>query len=504
MSAYVNGSGISYAAYLQAKSFADDLRWDISETNLNLIATKDVLEKQGLTLESGFSDLSQRLETVDETLDEGFRTIGTGLRDGFVTIHSDLNNIEASLGGIEGAIYALSARFDWGIARLEIALCGVQDTLQELVRLARTPEQTWAYEQFDVSRDAFRRELFPEALEYAERAINGDGNHSGYRLEHRFHHLLGIIRRGDYKNNSPEIIDLNKSEQAYILAARYAQADHKKDAANALCGASWVAYCQGNMQRAEAHARSSLAVSETAEANYQLAKILSHTGKRDDAIRFLVSAMLADPVYALRCFDDDDFRELEPRIHAKIPRIRDLFINQTYEIKGKIVEAFKTWSNSYETLIQLMEHNDIESYDRRAIVSPKIEQFGEIILRKENGAPQTKLLEAFQIKRDAERLASAANELREELLKALDNMVVGANWYINFRGDSAKGSQALAEKTLATDYTDEAFKIRTHAYYLDLARSDRDKVARLQDLLQSVSHERQRITETQLTIAKQF
>ncbi len=306
MSSYVYRPGHSYKAYLQEKSFIDDIRWDISKTNLNLVATKDALEKHGVRVEEslsrGFDKTTESLERVQEITREGFVEIAGRLEEvdrtlgeGFVTLHSDLLHIE-------GSVKDLSAKFDWGIIKLEMAIGGVRDSLDDLLRLARSPEQTWAYEQFDLARVALHRKLIPESLEHVDRAINGFQTHPGNRLEFRFHHLLGTLH-----GSCIEAYDPDKASQAYLNAARYAETDDKKDAALALLAAGRIAYGQGDIIEAEGRTSRSLALAESPEGNYQLAKIIIHQHRVDEALTYFVKALRHDPLYSVRCLDDGDF-----------------------------------------------------------------------------------------------------------------------------------------------------------------------------------------------------
>jgi tetratricopeptide (TPR) repeat protein len=372
MSAYVRGSG-SYEAYLQQKSFVDDIRWDISKANLDFVASGKALAQQGVKIETAVRAVDKSIRTgfeeTSQILDRGFARVTEGLEQvdetltlGFVRLHRDLSSIDVS-------IAELSATFDWGLARLEAAVGGVNDSIQELVRLARTPEQTWAYEQFEIARDALNKGLYPEALEHVERAINGHLAHTGYKLEYRFHYLLGIVRRGDYRNWSPDIYDLAKAELAYVNAARYAEADHKDDAARALCAAGWVAYCQGKMDTAIVYTKKSISMFRLPEASYQLSKFFFHQKEPATALEYFSSAIEADPLYALRCFDDDDFRPYEPELVTAIMRRREVLASiYTAAIFGcrKIIAML---SLGYQ---KLCERAESIGWDKVGAITPDI------------------------------------------------------------------------------------------------------------------------------------
>ena len=159
---YVWGSR-RYRDYLQTKSFVDDVRWEISQNALKVSASIDDLKNEGLTqLREGFGEVADGLGEISGRLDD----VDQSLTKGFITLHYDLDFIQSSL-------TELSAKFDWGIGQLQTAIGGVNDSIQELIRIAKTPEQTWAFEQFDIARDAFRRQLFDDALDHVNRAIQG-------------------------------------------------------------------------------------------------------------------------------------------------------------------------------------------------------------------------------------------------------------------------------------------------------------------------------------------
>ena len=57
-------------------------------------------------------------------------------------------------------------------------------------------------EQYTVAGDAFERGFSEEALDYVNRAIDGYGEKSGFKLESRFYILRGLIRLGGSKKLS--------------------------------------------------------------------------------------------------------------------------------------------------------------------------------------------------------------------------------------------------------------------------------------------------------------
>src|SRR5262245_16946024 len=89
----------SFWAEVTGQSTLQNSQWEVSESNLNLVATKDALEKHGVRIVDGLHDISERIDSMDRTLVQGI-----------VTLHTDLMSIE-------GAVNDLTAKFDWGIAR---------------------------------------------------------------------------------------------------------------------------------------------------------------------------------------------------------------------------------------------------------------------------------------------------------------------------------------------------------------------------------------------------
>lgn len=302
MSNYVYGSSLSYRDYLQARSFEDAIRSEISGQTRSLIASSEQLEQEHFSLS----------RSLQATVSEGFTAVSEGLEQ----LSFDLQTLNAG-------VSELTAAFHWGMSELLVAVGRVNDTLADLVRIAKTPAQTWAYEQFEIARDAFRQELYPEALEYLNRAINGHVGNTGYKLEYRFHYLLGTIRLGSARNNSPHILNLLDAENAFLNSARYARRDEPNEAGRAFLAAGWAAYCQGKMDTAKQHTEQAVALFPAlAEAHFQLAKIQMHTGEAEQALVPLRRAIELDRAYSIKAASDGDFRRHEARVQTLLKALR--------------------------------------------------------------------------------------------------------------------------------------------------------------------------------------
>jgi len=284
MSYYVSESGLSYFDYLQAKSFENSFKTEISKRTRSIIASNEELQQQHI---AAMESVSSGIERLSFDIQE------------------------------------LTVAFQWGFGELLAAVGRVNDTLASLVKIAKTPAQVWAYEQFEIARDAFRQELYQEALESLDRAINGYSSNTGHKLEYRFHYLLGTIRLGSFQNSSPAIVNLAEAENAFQSAARYARRDYPTEAGHALLAAGWAAYCQGKMMEAARHTEEAAQlVPQLGEAYFQLAKIQFHIGEPDSALPNLGRAIKLDRAYSIRAASDDDFKRYEAKIHALIDELR--------------------------------------------------------------------------------------------------------------------------------------------------------------------------------------
>jgi hypothetical protein len=351
LASYVPGS-MSYLRYLQTQAFVDDIRWEVSQDTLKVVASVDDLKRQGVKSISAataqvsghFDALSQQnahhyeaasrhYEAVESALQEGFgevsdkldevsgqlENIDATLSRGFITLHYDLEAVQSSISD-------LSAKFDWGMYQLQTAVGAVNDSLQVLIGIARTPEQTWAYEQFDIARDAFRRKLFDDSLDHAVRAIQGFQTHPGYRLEHRFHYLVGTVRLGSFGSGDAmeQVQNLAKAEAAFLDAAKYARTDYPRDAGRALCAAGYAAYCQQKMLDAGKYNREALALHpQLPEGYFQAAKYAFHQQQANEGLALLKKAMQLDKLYAVKFDNDADFRPYRQQILGMIASVRD-------------------------------------------------------------------------------------------------------------------------------------------------------------------------------------
>jgi len=383
---YAYHIGLSWPDYLKVNEISgvgDDvrqLRDEVSSSNRKIIATYEELQREHITATKLISD---------------------AVSSGFEQLSFDMQ-------AISSGITELTSVFEWGFSELIAGVGRINDLLSELVQIAKTPAQTWAYEQFEIARDAFRQGLYEEALEYLNRSIEGYGGNTGYKLEYRFHFLLGTIRMGSFQNNSQDIVKLNEAENAFLNAARYARQDYPKEAGRAFLAAGWTAYCQGKMPGAEQYTEQALSFyPDLAEAHFQSAKFHMHVGNPDRALPFLKQAIELDRGYSIKAAADNDFKRYEAKVHALLGILRQ-------EAKEKAEKTLvATQKQAVETEKQRVQEFTLTKY---AELAP-----AKHALNEASGAAQHHTYFGYL---DA---LSFCAQARQNLLKATADFVTGAN-----------------------------------------------------------------------------
>lgn len=337
MSNYVFGTTLSYSDYLQARSFERSLKSEISSSAKSIIASNQELQRENIAV---LRDLSSSVSAGFESISIEISDLSTGIRE-------------------------LNATFQWGFSELLTQAGRINDSLEELVRLAKTPAQTWAYEQFEIARDADRKGLFEEALEYLNRAINGYGGQTGYNLEYRFHFLLGRIRLGSFRNYSKDIVRLPEAERSFLYAARYAAQDAPKEAAQALLAAGWAAYCQGEMTKAGDYTRQAVSFDpKLAEAYFQLAKVSMHLNNAQDALAPLQQAIELDRGYTIKAAADEDFKRHENQVMDLFDKLREGAKIHAIEVRTDVKQHRASAQKQLQTDYSLAQAVTFDAVDR--------------------------------------------------------------------------------------------------------------------------------------------
>ena len=322
MSNYVWGSRLSYQDYIKAKQFVGDITGaspeagrrvytEISRQTLEIVASQEALAREQINV----AEQSAR-----------------STREGFEVLSYRVTEISSS-------VSELNATFHWGFSDMLAQLGHMNDTLSELVKSAKTPLHTVAFNHFELARDAFRQGLYKDALEELDKAVSGDYSSPGYRLEWRFHHLRGIIRLS-FTECDFSLVKLAEAEQAFLAAARYAQTDYPQDAGRAFLSAGWASYCQGKMADALAHTEQAMSVHPGfAEAFFQAAKILMYQGNTQNALSLLGKAIESDRFYALKAAGDGDFKKHDAKLRNFLEAMRR---EKHRQLAPKIARATET------------------------------------------------------------------------------------------------------------------------------------------------------------------
>jgi sulfatase modifying factor 1 len=307
MADYVLGTG--YPQYLQNQAYVKDVT-----TAMRSVA-RDTAGAIGASTRSLLVGIEQGAATTAAAQREA--------TDRLVEAQMEAAQLTAEgLERVTGAIDDLHSCFRWGFSQMLAGIGAMNDSLQSLIRVAKTPAQTAAYEQFEIARDAFRQQLFGECLEALGRAINGDHTSPGYKLEWRFHELDGIVRLG-FAGCDVSLVDPARSEQSFLLAARYAKTDYPKEAARAFLSAGWAAFIRENLPDALRHTEAAIQLDgRLGEALFQAAKVRMALGQPGLALPVLRQAMELDRGYAVKAAGDSVFQRFSPDLDAFLAALR--------------------------------------------------------------------------------------------------------------------------------------------------------------------------------------
>lgn len=317
---YTPGTNLSYADYLQAKTFIKDITtsnlnagkhisMEISHQTREIIASNEALARENISVMEASN--TRLASTVSDGLSELSDTISYGLQD------------------ISSGISELNGKFHWGFSQMIAGMGRMNDSLEELIKIAKTPAQTAAYEQFEIARDAFRKELYVECMEALNKAISGDHTSTGYKLEWRFHQMKGTLLLG-FVGGDMTLINLAGAEDSFLLAARYAKADFPQHAGHAFLSAGWAAYCQNKLKDSLNHTEQAIAIHPSlGEAFFQASKIYMALDQIDTALPILGKAIDFDRFFALKAASDGDFRKYDKHLREFLESFRKEMYTQS-------------------------------------------------------------------------------------------------------------------------------------------------------------------------------
>lgn len=321
------GNRVSLNEYMMAHEFVDDLISTTKATGCRLSMdisrqTRDVIASNEALAADNIRATEMAAGQITDAMNSGFGELSSTMQDGFTKISYDMQEVSSG-------ISELNATFHWGFSQMIASMGRMNDSLQELIRIAKTPAQTAAYNHYEIASDAFRQGLYEECLESLERAINGDQASPGYKLEWRFHQMKGTVLLPSVGCDL-KLISLPKAEESFLLAARYAKADYPDHAAQAFMCAGWAAYCQGKMNEGLAHTEQALAIKPNlGEALFQAAKVRMALGEVDSALPVLAKAIDVDRFYTLKAAGDADFQRHDDKLCSFLDALRKEKYRQT-------------------------------------------------------------------------------------------------------------------------------------------------------------------------------
>lgn len=303
------------------------------------------------------------------------------------SVRSLERSLESGFDGVQSSIHLMggqiSTAFTWGFSEMLVSMGGMQTTLDALLKVAKTPTQTAAFEQFEIARDAFRKGLYPECLEALEQAVNGvAGVATGYKLEWRFHHLRGLVLLGSHDNSGPELINPVEAEKAFLNAARYAKFDFPKDAAKAFLSAGWAAYVQVDradslkLRQALEHTENAVDLDpELGEGLFQLAKFRMALGKPEEGLAALGKAAEHASAYLVKAASDGDFGRHAEALDRFFRVLRQEKEEKVRRELGPVAELVKALQNECPSLRENSAAQRVVEYGSRPESKELLELF---------------------------------------------------------------------------------------------------------------------------------
>lgn len=313
---YQTGPNFNYLKYLEEKSHFDRLQMSVSSDVRSLVASNEYLADQNIKA------VHQASEEITGAIGQQTEQLGAKLDAGFDKLSFDIGEVRQS-------VDRLATICETGFSEISLQIGQLNEGIHQLIEIAKNKDQTWAFEQFEIARDTFRRRLFGESLDYIDRAISGHGHRPGYKLEHRFHYLRGLIHLGNEQNFDPEIVDPVAAIEDFKASARYAEHVDNEGVARALQMAGWASYCAGDLTQSEKFLREALRYSEdNLHTNFLLGKTLLRQGQTGEAKPFFVKAMHGDIHYALRAGADPDYLRHKDTLESWIEEYRQNLIGE--------------------------------------------------------------------------------------------------------------------------------------------------------------------------------
>jgi len=345
-----------YGAYMEQRSHFDRVVLCMDRNTERLVGGAKTV---AATLAHGFEGLSSGLTGISANIGETNKLVSEAndiLSTGFT-------NIEFSLDEISNNLDELRAVCEFGFSQLQQSILQSNVLLGRLLEATETPDQTWAREKFRYAKYCAENQLWEEALEYINHAINGDKSHAGFKLDPEFHFLRGQIHLGG-DTISNKLVDLEKAFTDFVASVRYCRGSNHLDLrTEALSQASWCKYCSGDIDGAlEWIDQVEDGKQPRPDISFRKAKYFLHRGDVASAEGPFLAALTKNPFYALRAKNDKDFTDHGQKVDAWLEALRSSKQASLLETIGVTVHY-----PTHAKLIGLAESKGIDVQDKKSL-----------------------------------------------------------------------------------------------------------------------------------------
>ena len=317
---YYFSEDFDYRSYLEERSHFDDVVLAIDEQTAAIVGSASEISNSigdsayvlSETLDEGFGEVSSRLQEVGEAVSN----LNDSLADGFESVCVRLDDID-------GSVQDLSSICQIGFVNLAASASRTNNLLETLIDRIETPDYVWAKEKIDAAEKCVTQKLWPEAIEFSTKAIEGDANNSGYSIEPKFYFFRGSILIGALQTD-PEFVDADRARRDFENAAKYCPLENAMFKKVSLTHAGWCAYCTGSIDEAASILLEAALINEIyPEAEYLLAKSNARIGKADRVDAYLSYCFDHDPNFAVRALNDLDFLKYRDAVLELVSAARD-------------------------------------------------------------------------------------------------------------------------------------------------------------------------------------
>jgi tetratricopeptide (TPR) repeat protein len=293
--------------------------------------------------------LDEQLKGMSSAAQTAGVEIANGIEEQTREILGSMEELSLEIGQISWEINSglghISGILESGFSALLHASSEIKSTLDQLVKLAESPEHTRSLENFRHAIFAYKRELWDEALAYVTDAIEGDSFSKGFMLDWHFHWLKGELLLGAPNRSDWTGLNAAGAEQAFLLAARYSRIDDKHESAKSLTMASVSAFAQSDSDGEKLHQMLDYAEearardSNLVQAHFQASKAHMALNAPERALPLLEEAIEKDPRFIVFSAEDPSFRRFGDELNDFFEKLRWKRVQGIEEVISGAIEA---------------------------------------------------------------------------------------------------------------------------------------------------------------------